>query len=82
MLSEFSNAHVDLGQERSPDRSEIAALVKGICLRAGILPSESLVPEDLLLAELLFGSIGIFLFRALLRYVGPQVIAATRARWF
>jgi hypothetical protein len=46
------------------------------------LPSESLVPEDLLLAELLFGSIGIFLFRALLRYVGPQVIAATRARWF
>jgi hypothetical protein len=39
----------------------------------------SLVPE---LAELLFGSIGIFLFRTLLRYVGPQVIAATRARWF
>jgi hypothetical protein len=36
MLSEFSNAHVDLGQERSPDRSEIAALVKGICLKAGI----------------------------------------------
>jgi hypothetical protein len=79
MLSEFSNAHVDLGQERSPDRSEIAALMKGICLKAGILPSGSLVPE---LAELLFGSIGIFLFRALLRYVGPQVIAATRARWF
>jgi len=67
MLSEFSNAHVDLGQERSPDRSEIAALVKGICLKAGILPSGILVPE---LAELLFGSIGIFLFRTLLRYVG------------
>jgi NSS family neurotransmitter:Na+ symporter len=36
-----------------------------------------IVPKDLLVAELQFGQVGIFLFRTLLRYVAPVAIAAT-----
>ena len=46
MLSEFSNAHVDLGQERSPDRGEIVALVKGLCLKSGNFVEPKARPED------------------------------------
>jgi neurotransmitter:Na+ symporter, NSS family len=37
------------------------------------------VPKDLLVAELQFDPVGIFLFRALLRYVAPLAIAAASA---
>jgi hypothetical protein len=81
MPSEFSNARVDLGQERSPDRGEIVALVKGLCLKSGNFVEPKARPEDFVGRGATVWLERDFSFRTLLRYVGHLVIAATRARW-
>lgn len=77
MPSEFSNARVDLGQERSPDRTEIVVLVKGLCLKRGNFAQRKPHARDLLVAGPLFARR--FFIPARFRAMSiPLVIAATK----